>query len=237
MKIFAPISVLTFAATQAIAANDIAGVQIGSPLSTQRTVIAKANPSYQLNDVKLTTGKIVGINAIAQKDGRIIDQFVVIQNDAGIIWFVARAQALEKGARIKPETLLNSFKEKYGPYADISTGSGGPIWQFDRQGKIHLGQYIQGPCYAGIGAGASTTFGKVPGTAIQVPRNFTPRCGTEITSYVRKDSTDGMVSAFSVQIVDAKRMYDELNGKSAVEENERKQKLEAEKSKDIKPKL
>ena len=237
MKTFAATILLALVTNQAVAATDIAGVQIGSPLAPQRAIIAKANPSYQLNDIKLTSGKTVGINAIAQKDGRVIDQFVAIQNESGIVWFVARAQALEKGARIKSDTLLNSLKDKYGMYTELSIGSGGPMWQFDRQGNIYKGQSVQGPCYAGIGAGASTTFGKVPGTSIQVPSNFTPKCGTQITTSVLKDSTDGMVSAFAVQIVDAKRMYDELNGKATTEENERKQKLEAEKHKDTKPKL
>lgn len=238
MHRFMPTVVLaTLLSGSALAATDIAGITIGAPLSGQRQAIAKVNPSYQLNDIKLANGKTVGVNAIAQNAGRVTDQFVVIQNDSGIVWFVARAQALEKGSRIKPETLLNSLKDKYGMYTELSIGSGGPMWQFDRQGNIYKGQSVQGPCYAGIGAGASTTFGKVPGTSIQVPRNFTPKCGTEITTSVLKDSTDGMVSAFAVQIVDAKRMYDELNGKATAEENERKRKLEAEKSKDTKPKL
>ena len=83
--LIAPASLLALVATQASATADIAGVQIGSPLSTQKTAIAKANPAYQLNDIKLTNGKIVGVNAIAQKDGRVTDQFVVVQNDAGIV--------------------------------------------------------------------------------------------------------------------------------------------------------
>ena len=234
MKIRAATMFAAFVTNHAGAATDIAGVQIGLPLATQKAIIAKANPSYELKDIKLS-GKTVGINAIAEKEGRVIDQFVAIQNESGIVWFVARAQALEKGARIKSDTLLNSLKDKYGLYTEF--GSVGPMWQFDRQGNIYKGQWVQGPCYAGIGAGASTTFGQVPGTSIQVPRNFTPKCGTEITTSVLKDSTDGMVSAFAVQIVDAKRMYDELNGKATAEEDQRKQKLEAEKSKDIKPKL
>jgi len=235
MKTISQVSLLAFVATQAIAAMDIAGVQIGLPLSTQKAAITKANPSYQLTDIKLTTGKTAGITAIAKKDGKVIDQFVAIQNDAGIVWFVARAQELEKGARIKPEVLLNSLKDKYGTYTELSGGSGGPMWQFDRQEKIYQGQHsTQGPCYAGIGAGASTN---IPGTSISVPSKFTPTCGIEIETDVHKDSADGMVSAFTVRIVDAKRMYDELNGKATAKENERKQRLEAEKTSNVKPRL
>lgn len=67
MKTFAATILLALVTNQAVAATDIAGVQIGSPLAPQRAIIAKASPSYQLNDIKLTSGKTVGINAIAQK--------------------------------------------------------------------------------------------------------------------------------------------------------------------------
>ncbi len=222
---------------QAIAAQDIAGVQIGIPFLPQKNLIAKANPGYQLNDIKFSNGKTVGINAIAQKDGRVVDQMVVIHNDAGVVWFIGRAQAPEKGSRIKLDTLLSSLKEKYGQYSDLSLGSGGPSWQFDRQGALFQGSAQSAPCYTGIGAGASTSFGKVPGTSIEVPRNFAPKCGVKISTSVLKDSTDGMVSAFSVQIIDAKLMYDELNAKDTNAETERKKQLESEKAKDNKPKL
>jgi hypothetical protein len=222
-----------FFSAQSFAAPDIAGVQIGAPLSAQKKEIEKANPSYQISDIRLTNGKTIGVKAIAEKNGKQVDQFVAIQNDAGVVWFVARSQVLEQGSRIKYETLLDSLKEKYGMYTDISAGTGGPVWYFDRQGKIYQGGG-KNPCSRGVITGS---YRQVPGTTISVPSRFTETCGTEITSGIGKDSKDGMVNAFSVTIVDEKRMYDELNGKSVAEENERRRKLEDEKSKNVKPKL
>ena len=220
------------------AANDIAGVQIGSAFATSKALVVKANPGYQINEIRGGGGKVVGINALVQKDGRFIDQFVVIQNDAGIVWFVARAQGFEKGARIKSETLLNSLQEKYGSPSEMSVGSGGPMWDFDREGKLYQGASTQGPCYTGIGAGTTTSFGKVPGAlGINIPRTFGPKCGTRISTGVSKDSNDGMVSAFSVQIVDSKRMFDELNNKDMKLQTERQRQLDGEKARDAKPSL
>ncbi|UYZ82748.1 hypothetical protein MTZ49_08980 [Entomomonas sp. E2T0] len=222
-------------ASKDIVAQDVAGIKIGESFSAQKSLITKANSDYQLNDITRPGGNTVGINAIAKKDGRVIDQMLVIHNDSGIVWFVGRAQALEKGARINPDTLMSSLKEKYGNYSEIS-GTGGPRWYFDRQGTLFQGSVIGSPCYRGIGP-TGTSFNQVPGTGMQVPTVFPPKCGLEIETSVYQDSKDGMVSAFSVRIIDTKRMFDELNNKSINAENERKQQLEREKANDNKPKL
>lgn len=165
-----------------------------------------------------------------------MDQFVAIQNDAGIVWYVGRGQVLDKGVIIKTETLVNSLKEKYGPYTEISLGSNGPMRQFDRAGNIFHGKPIQGPCYTGLTAGASTSFGQIPGLSVTIPKVFSQECSVNIRTTLRKDN-DGMVSAFGVEIIDAGRMYDVLNGKKQATEAERKRQLEAERARDAKPKL
>lgn len=217
----------------ALAANDIAGVAIGSSFKDQRAKIAQINPAYKLTDIMLRSGKTAGVNAQAESNGRVVDQFVALQDDAGVIWFVGRAQALEKGARIKPDVLVNSMVEKYGTYSELSIGSGGPTWQFDRQAKRYQGGAAQGPC--GSSVGGSAPMGKVIGTPILVPQTFSPKCGIEILSWTLQN--EGMVSSFSVQIADSKRMYDQINKQDNADEAARQKAIEAESAKGNKPKL
>ena len=217
----------------ALAANDIAGVAIGSSFNDQRAKIAQINPAYKLTDIKLTSGKTAGVNAQVESNGRVVDQFVALQDDSGTIWFVGRAQALEPGARIKPDVLVNSMVEKYGTYTELTLGGGGPTWQFDRQGKRYQGGAAQGPCAGTIGSARS--MGRVIAAPITVPQTFSPKCGIEINTWTLQN--EGMVSAFSVQIIDAKRMYDQLTKQGNAEEAARQKALEAEGAKGTKPKL
>ncbi|MCA1324924.1 hypothetical protein [Herbaspirillum sp. alder98] len=233
MKKFLVPAALLFCMGPALAANDIAGVAIGSSFNDQRAKIAQINPAYKLTDIKLTSGKTAGVNAQAESNGRVVDQFIALQDDAGVIWFVGRAQALEKGARIKPDVLVNSMVEKYGTYTELSIGSGGPTWQFDRQGKRYQGGAAHGPC--GNTVGGSAPMGKVIASPILVPQSFSPKCGIEILTWAQQN--DGMVASFSVQIADAKRMYDQINKQTNAEEAARQKAMEAEGAKGNKPKL
>jgi hypothetical protein len=233
MKKYLVPAALLLCAGSALAANDISGVAIGSSFNDQRAKIAQINPAYKLTDIKLTSGKTAGVNAQAEIQGRVVDQFVALQDDSGAIWFVGRAQALEAGSRIKPDVLINSMVEKYGSYTELMIGSGGPTWQFDRQGKRYQGGGAQGPCAGTVGSGRS--MGKVIATAIIVPQTFPEKCGIEILTWAHQN--EGMVSAFSVQITDSKRMYDQLTKKNNAEEAALQKAREAESAKGNKPKL
>lgn len=229
---------LALAPTSIFAATDISGIQLGQSFPAVKELVKKVNPAYELNDIKWSDGKLGGLNATVKRKGYVVDQFVVLQNKAGKVWFVGRAQQLEKGARVKPDVLLDSLKEKYGPYTELSTGSGGPSWNFDRNGKLYQGPTTQGPCYGGLGTGSIMPLGQnVMGVNISPPRDFTQKCGMEITSGMATDLTDGMVNSFGVRLIDSKSMYDELNGQAVTEETKRNQQLQNEKAKNVKPQL
>jgi len=229
------LSLFALASSQAFAAYDVSGIQVGSPLAEQKAAITKINPSYRFSDMIYSTGKIVGVHAVAQKNGVPVDQFLAMQDDSGIVWLAARSQVLEKGERIKPDVFLNSLLEKYGPYTGLRGLSpfskDEPMWQFDRQGNLYRGPVFQGPCW-NIG-----TMQPIDGDFIVVPHTPNEKCGTVILVATLKDKIDGMILKFSVEIVDIKRMYDEVNAKASAAESKRQQQLDIEKSRNIKPKL
>lgn len=215
-----------------IVAQDIAGIKIGDSFSAQKSLITKANSDYQLTDITLTDGSTIGIKAIAQKNGKATDYMLMLHNSSDIVWFIGRAQVFEKGSRINPDTLYSSLKEKYGSFSDASSD---PAWYFDRQGKLLPESAAIAPC---IMLGLPTQpFANLRGATISVPNSFSPKCGVIINTHIVKDRTDDMVSEFSVEIIDNKRMFDELKAKNTNIENERKTQLEKEKTNNNKPKL
>ena len=221
---------LSFAAH---AAQDISGVEIGSDFTAAKPLMMKANAGYQITDLT-QGGKVMGYNAIFLKDGNPVDQLVVLQNASGKVWFVARGQRLTQGERIKRETLLSSLRQKYGPESAISLGSNGPHWQFDRKGAIYKGDLSTGPCKGMVGGGVD--LGKVTNANINVPRSFAPTCGVNIDAPMFVDK-DGMVFAFTLQLIDGKAMFDELTSKDQAAKDEHQRKLDAERARDVKPKL
>ncbi len=237
LKTLAALATLT-AATVAHAGNDIAGVQLGSSYASARPLLLKANPGYKFTDITLTGGKVVGTNAAFEKGGKVVDQFIVIQNAAGQVWYAARGQAFDQGGRIKTDTLKQSLVGKYGKFSRYGYLEENPLWEFDRAGKLWTGSNYQGPCGSGgIPAGGGTDMGRVSGANIHVPTNFPERCGVMIKTAISHNEADKMVSAFSVMMVDSARMYDELNGNKQKAEAERVQKLKRESAQDIKPQL
>lgn len=215
---------------------DVGGVEIGSAFSAAKPLMMKANAGYQITDMT-QGGKLAGYNAVFQKDGKPVDQLVVLQNAAGVVWFVARGQSLAQGERMKQATLLSSLRAKYGAESGISIGTGGPFWQFDRAGSVYKGEATKSPC-AGpmVGAGSTVSVGVVPGASLNVPKNFPSKCGAIVDVPIHTDK-DGMVASFSIQLVDSKRRYDELSAKDAAGKTEDQRKLEAERARDVKPKL
>lgn len=215
------------------AAMDISGVEIGSAFTAAKPLMMKANPGYQITDLT-QGGKVMGYNAVFVKDGNPVDQLVVLQNESGKVWFIGRGQRLAQGERIKHATLLSSLREKYGAESAISLGSNGPHWQFNRAGALYKGELSTGPC-TGM-AGNTTGLGKVTNANINVPRSFAPTCGVNIDAPMFVDN-DGMVFAFTLQLIDGKAMFDELTSKDQAAKAEHQRKLEAEQARNVKPRL
>jgi hypothetical protein len=215
------------------AAPDVSGIEIGSAFTSAKPLMMKANAGYQITDLT-QGGKVMGYNAVAMKDGNPVDQLLVLQNESGKVWFIGRGQRLAQGERIKHATLLASLREKYGPESAISLGSNGPHWQFNRAGALYKGDLSTGPCDGMVGGALS--LGKVPNANINVPRSFAPTCGVNIDAPMFVDN-DGMVFAFTLQLIDAKAMFDELTAKDQAAKADQQRKLEAEQARNVKPKL
>ena len=215
MKFLVPL-LLAALAGPALAASQLDGIQTGAPLAGQREAIAKLNPAYRVSDIKPAKGRPVkGVQAVAEKNGRVIDNFVALADDAGIVWFLGRARALEPGERMKQDALVHALVGQYGPYTDLTAGF--PRWQFDRAGKLYQGPPIKGPCYGGFGHGVITVGRRVAGfgEGMTAPKTFSAACGAEVRTAVRK-AAGGMVAAYSVRVVDAGRMFDQAHGKNPV---------------------
>ena len=147
MKQLMLILLLTLFPGSIYAVNDIAGVEIGTPIEGKKPFIIQANPSYEIQETNKSS-KSKCIQAISKKDRVIKDMFVICSNNDGLIWFVGRNQVLDEGSRIKPDIFLSSLKEKYGKtYTTYQDDDRFYIWQTDRNGKAYDGNAKYGPCH------------------------------------------------------------------------------------------
>lgn len=214
MKKFLVPLLLAAIAGPALAASQLDGIQTGLPLAQQMEAIAKLNPAYRVSEIKPIKGQIKGVQAVVEKNGRVTDNFVALEDASGIVWFIGRARALEPGERMKQDALVDTLMAQYGHYTDLTAGF--PRWQFDRDGNLYQGPPIKGPCYGGFGHGVVAVGRRVAGfgEGMTAPKTFSATCGAEIRTAIRKAS-GGMVAAYSVRVVDARRMYDQLHPKTA----------------------
>ncbi|MDR3055405.1 MAG: hypothetical protein LBU53_08395 [Zoogloeaceae bacterium] len=135
-----------------VAAVDIAGVTIGTPLASQKSLIANVNPNYQLKDFSSMNSRQLGIETLGieavQNDnelGRPLDELIVLQNSNELVWYIERSQKFKKGAEIHHKTLMDALKEKYGSptLSKFSDKLGSKefsqftmMWMFNQQGTL-----------------------------------------------------------------------------------------------------
>lgn len=235
---FALAAALTATAFSASAeALDVSGISIGTQISSARGMLQKVNPAYQVEELRFTNGKVAGLKAIAKQSGTPMpnDQFVVMANDAGLIWFVGRQQNYAQGNRVPFDELEKALVGKYGE--PTSTGIimvSSKRWETYRDGRVHHDKHSPGPCTSGFNA---YDWNVVPGTQIGVLKNFAPNCGALIISEAKVDSNDRMVTQLVTKVIDSKRMFDELNGKEQAAQQEKQKQLQQEKAAGNKPKL
>lgn len=232
-------SLATLTCLTAMAADDIAGVTLGTSLADAKEAIAKANSDLKPSPLMLRNGNEGGVTAVSAdlipeagvgSVKRPSDEFAVLQTDSGKVWFIARVQRLEQGARIKTETLEASLTEKFGKPSSPGLGYGF-VWQFDREGKQYFGPDTAGPCESMMRGGSN-----LPGVTVGAPESFSPTCG-KLIAVSTTQQPGGMVPYYTVSLIDAKTMFDELAARDAQAETERAKKLSDEQSKDVKPKL
>jgi hypothetical protein len=219
---------------------DIAGVKLRMPLASQKALIEKVNPQYQFSEIKTSTGKVVGIEgvAVSAKTRAVVDQFLALQDDAGNIWFLGRAQKYEEGNYIPKATFVAAFKEKYGTPTDLSPDNGNFSWSYDRNTTLQAPK--TGTCPFGAGGSVTsprTEMSKLRNDSLYlaVPSVFEPNCGIVMHGKINAHYKDNMIVGSTIQIVDHKTRYDVLEKKKMAEDAARQKELDA--MKGNKPKL
>ncbi len=130
-------------------AFDISGVSVGTPFSSARAAILKVNPAFKIEEFTLRGN--IGLKAIVKQKRLTADYFVVLSNDAGIIWFVGREQKYATESRFSLDELDSALLQKYGEptrKSDRSTASS-KLWERYRSGRIHDYKHLAGPCDLG----------------------------------------------------------------------------------------
>ncbi len=217
-------------------ANDISGVRIGSTLSEASIAIKRANKAFVIKPFKLESGQLAGLSALsghgdpASKEGA-ADEFVVLQNAAGKVWFVARYQRLVPGARVSQSALLAWLTQKFGePIVNEMPGRSVRqfySWDTDRAGKRVTAAQDDNPCN-GLGFAGPP----VAGGNILAPRRIPRNCGTRIMLsdlFVQ----DGLVNEFTLKVIDVKAASDDLQR----DKQQRASELERERKSGVKPQI
>ncbi len=206
----------TFAAKPA---TDISDIQLGSSFASVKPLLAKINPNYQIKEDKES------IMAFVNKDNN-PDLFLIGKNKKDLVFFIARSQTLDQGKRIKKETLIQAIEEKYGKPTEVSSDM--IMWEFDQNGSLNSEE----KCHFGANKKrfdmkAYTIIPNVSGFKLE------ENCSRRYYLNIQEDSeAPGMISAFSVQLIDINFMLEELR-QAELE----KQKVIEQEAKTNKPKL
>lgn len=213
-------------------ATDISGVELGASFAAAKEAILKANSGFKISYLKKEDGKDGGVVA-SKYDVSSEDTFIALLNENGRVWFVRRRQVLNNESRIQKTVLLASLREKFGtPSLDYSGSYGhAMVWEYFNDGKQYFGPQDKGPC-----AKTGPAVNSIPGTDVRPPGSFTPTCGKKIYANTERER-DGMISAYTVGIMDSKSMFDELTARAAQKEAVRKMQLENEKARGTKPNI
>jgi hypothetical protein len=208
----------TFAAKPA---TDISDIQLGSSFASVKPLLAKINPNYQIKEDKES------IMAFVNEDNN-PDLFLIGKNKKDLVFFIARSQTLDQGKRIKKETLIQAIEEKYGKPTKGSSTSDLIMWEFDQNGSLNSQEQCR------FGANGQSFDMKV-NIIIPVVSGFKleENCSRRYYLNMREDrEAPGMITAFSVQLVDINLMLEELR-QAELE----KQKVIEQEAKTNKPKL
>lgn len=207
---------------------NISGIRLGTTPEQARAAAAAVNPKYVFSDLRRAgEEKIAGFEA--KEDPRKVfspDLLKVIFDERNATWFVYREQRYETGSRPTKEATLAALKEKYGEpsFTDVDVLRGLASWQFDRAGKIYKGARGQAPC---------------PGTRNRgsTPEKFGERCGSFVQAQWNFMNPEKLVEQLQVTIVETQHVYDALKQQQDAADSAKKNALDAERAKAVKPKL
>jgi hypothetical protein len=201
---------LLLLASHAAHALDIAGVALGSNAAEARAAVSKVNPKFQFSSIRLPGGK--GTGFVAKESGHpaihgpnagLYDEFVVLLDDAGKVWYLVRNVNTSSENRIVHRDLIREFTQKYGGPSNRSWLIQETItWARYRSGKMYIGAADQGPC------GLPVLKDVISGTTVKMPSPLKTDCGTLVVASVPRASVDEKVASYSISMVDAKALQD-----------------------------
>lgn len=228
---------------------DISGYKIGGQMASAKPALQKINPAYAFDEVKLSDGRVVGLSAVAKivkpnTSPFYTDQFILLQNEAGVVWFAGRSQRIpDKEKYVNIKTLRESLEGKYGKAT--LTENLKLLWDYDANGKqyfsVKLGDYYGvSPC--DTNGNDTDNLGTITGTQLPmwVPRKFSEKCGFVVNSRMSTaagQSTQSLVDQYTVTLSNPKLRHDMASIKAAKDVLEKKKLIDQEAQRDNKPKL
>ncbi|NHZ93130.1 hypothetical protein F2P45_29580 [Massilia sp. CCM 8733] len=194
-------------------ASDISGVRIGSTLSEASLAIKSANNAFAIKPFKIVERELTGLSATRgnrdpDSEEGAADEFIVLQNAAGKVWFVARYQRMVPGSRVSLDALLGSLTQKFGePTLRPEPGPRGwslYSWDTDREGKRVKGADGNIPCKSIALEGTPLAGGR-----LRAPSSIPHNCGMRVmlTDVFERD---GMVNRFILTVIDVKTASDDI---------------------------
>lgn len=232
----AAVIVLTLMLARPALANDISGVRIGSTLAEASIAIKRANKAFVMKPIKYDTGLVAGVTGIIgpgerERNERAADEFAVLQDERGKVWFVGRYQRMVPGSRVSMEALLASLTQKFGApalrRAPGRVGAESYAWDTDRSGMRIDPSERDSPC-----DGIDFARPPIAGTNIRQPIGFPGNCGKRI-ALAEVDEENGLVRKFTLQVIDATAATHAIN----VRQMRRDAELERERRNGNKPQI
>ena len=217
--------------THVLADNNfnIGGIKLGSSASEAKSAASTMNQNLKFSDlVNREDGKLVGFSG-SEPGAFPKDSVKVLFDEQNLTWFIYRFQRYDDGSRPSRESVVAALKEKFGEPTFSNTTdllSGNASWHVDRTGKTYKGTLGKAPCSGTNSMGNGTP-----------PSNFTEACGKFIQATWNFANKEKMVAQLEVTIHDSARIFDALKKSQDAVNSAKRNALEAERSKAVKPKL
>lgn len=221
-------------------ATDISGVKLGMTVGEAKASFTKP-PSFTAIPVH-TNDVESGFAGLRPNPGNNpfqppADEFLAFKGVAEKIWFVQRHQRFAAPERFGREALVEAVRKKFGKESffngDLSQKHGTAMmgWEFKENGQQFFGP-IDAPCTMNSGG---DRFLPLPMT-IMAPTEFKRSCSRAFYAEWEYDA-DGLVKELSLRAIDSAAMLRAIDGKSARDEAESRQRAQQQLNKGAKPNL
>lgn len=208
---------------------DIGGIKLGSSASEAKSAASTMNQNLKFSDLtSRDDGKLVGFSG-SESGAFPKDSVKVLFDERNLTWFIYRSQRYDDSSRPSRESVVAALKEKFGEPTFSNTTdllSGNASWHFDRTGKKYKGTLGKAPCSGTNSMGSGTP-----------PSNFTEACGKFIQATWNFANREKMVNQLEVTIHESARIFDALKKSQDATNSAKRNALEVERLKAVKPKI